>query len=323
MKSGIIDQDLRCITSGLKFPEGPIALADGTFLVCEMAAGRITRVDQAGKKSTLCEPGGGPNGLAFGPDGYLYACNNGGQRWTEENGHLFALGQSLTYSGGRIERIDISTGKTTVLYTEGPNGALRGPNDLVFDREGGFWFTDMGKRRPRDMDQGTVYYATPDGRSIREVVHPMFQPNGIALSPDERKLYVAETTAGRVWAFDLVGPGEIDPSQLKRRHKSQLLYGLPGYQLLDSMAVDAAGNICVATIMNGGITVISPHGEFIEHIAMPDDHTTNICFGGEGLSTAYITLSSIGQIIAFEWSGPGLALNFQSYQLLTEKTVQS
>src|SRR5690606_1779289 len=108
---------------------------------------------------------------------------------------------------------------------------------------GGFWFTDMGKRRARDMDHGGVYYASADGSSIREVLHPMMQPNGIALSPSEDRLYVAKTSTARVWAFDLVSPGEIAPEQRQRRTMDQLLIGLPGYQLLDSMAVDADGHI--------------------------------------------------------------------------------
>ncbi len=304
------DAEMRYIATDLAFPEGPVALECGDILVGEMAAGRITRIAPDGRKSVVAETGGGPNGLALGPDGKLYVCNNGGQSWGRENGRLIALGQSDRYSGGRIERIDLSSGAVEVLYDRSPGGPLRGPNDIVFDRFGGFWFTDMGKRRARDMDRGGVYYATPDGRSIREVVYPMIQPNGIALSPDETRLYVAETSTARVWAFDLKGPGEIEPTQLARREESQLLLGLPGYRHFDSMAVDAAGNVCVATLIGGLITVISPEGRLLEQVAMPDDQTTNICFGGPDHRTAYITLSGIGAIMARKWPRPGARLNF-------------
>lgn len=306
---------LQTVTTGLQFPEGPLALEDGTLLVAEMAAGRVTRVTPDGIRSTLAETGGGPNGLAMGPDGFVYVCNNGGQNWSRNNGRLIALGQASNYTGGRIERIDVTTGETTRVYDHGSDGPLRGPNDIVFDSSGGFWFTDMGKRRRRDMDFGGVYYAGVDGRTIREVVYPMFQPNGIALSPDESRLYVAETSTARVWAFDLVGPGEVEPEQRRERNAGQLLIGLPGYQLLDSMAVDADGNVCVATMVNGGISVVSPDGRLIDHIAMPDAYTTNICFGGPDLRMAYVTLSGTGILAAFEWPRPGLKLNFQTSAL--------
>lgn len=306
---------VRIVTTGLEFPEGPVALEDGTLLVGEMAAGRVTRVAVDGTTSTLAETGGGPNGLAIGPDGYLYVCNNGGQNWTRENGQLIAVGQADTYAGGRIEKIDLATGHVSVLYDRGPSGPLRGPNDIIFDKNGGFWFTDMGKRRKRDMDFGGIYYASVDGAQIREIVYPMMQPNGIALSPDESLLYVAETNTARVWGFDLVEPGEIAPEQRRARGVDQLLIGLPGYQLLDSMAVDAEGNVCIATLINGGITVVSPRGHLVEHIAMPDPFTTNICFGGPDLRTAFVTLSGTGVLAAFEWPRQGLMLNFQDCQL--------
>lgn len=89
-----------------------------------------------------------------------------------------------------------------------------------------------------------------------------------------------------------------------------LVAGLPGYQLFDSLAVDAEGNVCVATLVNGGITSISPDGSRIEHFATDDPLTTNICFGGEDLHTAYITLSSSGRLVKAEWARPGLPLNF-------------
>jgi gluconolactonase len=187
---------------------------------------------------------------------------------------------------------------------------LRGPNDIVFDRTGGMWFTDLGKTRARDMDRGGVYYASADGCSILEAVYPMLTPNGIGLSPDERRLYVAETHPGRLWAFDLEAPGRIKPRPFPSPNGGELVAGLPGFQLFDSLAVDAGGNICVATLFNGGITVISPDGKEIEHVPMPDIYTTNICFGGPGLRTAYVTLSLSGRLVALDWPRPGHPLNF-------------
>jgi gluconolactonase len=128
---------------------------------------------------------------------------------------------------------------------------------------------------------------------------------------------VAETFTGRVWWWEIAAPGELVPAEgpggplLSGPGGGTLLVGLTGYQLLDSLAVDSAGNVCVATLMNGGITVISPDGKSVEHIPMPDPLTTNICFGGTDLRTAYITLSGTGRLVAMEWPRPGLKLNYQ------------
>jgi gluconolactonase len=82
------------------------------------------------------------------------------------------------------------------------------------------------------------------------------------------------------------------------------------FQRYDSLAVEASGNVCVATLIEGGITVISPAGELVEFVPLPDRMTTNICFGGEGLRTAYVTQSLSGRLIALPWPRPGLPLNF-------------
>lgn len=300
------------IASGLLFPEGPIAMPDGSIVLVEIARGTVTRIAPDGAVSTVCSPGGGPNGAAIGPGGKLYLCNNGGFKWTppgNPNG-LLPIGQAEDYSGGRIERIDLSTGAVEVLYTGTEKGPLKGPNDIVFDRHGGFYFTDLGKVRPREMDRGAVYYAKADGSHIRELAFPVFTPNGIGLSPDEETLYVAETETGRLWGFRLTEPGVVAREPFPSPHGGRLIAGVGGYQRFDSLAVDAAGNICVATLVNGGITVISPDGGSVRHIPMPDRWATNICFGGPDLRTAYITLSSSGRLVSMPWERPGLPLNF-------------
>ena len=88
---------------------------------------------------------------------------------------------------------------------------LNGPNDLVFDKHGGFYFTDLGKGYGRLHDRGAVYYATPDGKTIKELVFPIDMPNGCGLSPDEKTLYVAQTMVGRLMKFDITAPGELAP----------------------------------------------------------------------------------------------------------------
>jgi len=299
---------LTTIATGLRFPEGPVAMPDGRVILVEIEAGRITRVKPDGTKETVAEPGGGPNGLAMGPDGKLYCCNNGGFHYIEHNGLLIPHGQPGDYSGGRIERIDIETGAVEMLYKHGDFGCvLRGPNDIVFDRHGGFWFTDHGKNRPRERDITGVFYAKADGSYLEEVIFPSENPNGVGLSPDGNTLYAAETYTCRLMAFHVTAPGKIDPTA-GLGGPGIPLYRPAGYKFFDSLGVEACGNICVATIGESGISVISPAGELVEFVATPDPFTTNICWGGEDLRTAYITLSGTGQLVSMRWPRPGLKL---------------
>ena len=300
--------DVTVMTQGLAFPEGPVALSDGAVLVVEIQRGTLTRVAEDGTQSIVAELGGGPNGAALGPDGHCYICNNGGFEWHEgRDGRVFPGEQPANYTGGRIERVDLKTGAVETLYEACNGERLKGPNDLVFDRTGGFWFTDHGKTSPRTRDRTGVFYAAADGSRIEEVIFPMEAPNGIGLSPDEKTLYVAETPTGRLWAYAIASPGALDGNVPRR-----MLAQRPEFHMLDSLAGDASGNVCVATLITGGSTSHSPDGSTVEFFAMPDVLTTNIAFGGEGLQTAYITLSSTGKLIKATWPTPGLRLNFQA-----------
>ena len=304
---------IREITSGLRFPEGPVAMADGSVLVVEVARGTLTRVRPNGAKEVVAETGGGPNGAAIGPDGRAYICNNGGFRLTADGTPTEGLPDG--YTGGYIQRVDLASGKVEIIYTECNGYRLRGPNDLVFDSSGGFWFTDFGKVLERQRDRTAIYYAKADGSLIKEMIFPIDGPNGIGLAPGDTRLYVAQTFEGRVWQWDIARPGELAPvagqvGLLAGPGGGKLLAGLPGYQLLDSLAVDGAGNVCVATLVNGGITVISPDGAPMEFIATGDPLTTNICFGGPDLRTAYITLTGSGKLAAMDWPRAGLKLHY-------------
>jgi gluconolactonase len=305
--------DLKVLATGLRFPEGPVVLRDGSIAVVEIARGTVTRVSPDGSVSVIADLGGGPNGLATGPDGALYVCNNGGFEWHEEPGMIRPIGTPKSYSGGRIERLDPNTGEWQRLYDRCGDNRLNGPNDIVFDRNGGFYFTDLGKARHRDRDHGAVYYAMADGSRIVEVIHPILTPNGIGLSPDEKTLYVAETEGGRLWAFDLAEPGINKRTAFPSPNGGRFLFNEAGYHRYDSLAVDAEGNICVATLISGAITVVSPDGRLVRKVEMPDVYTTNICFGGPAMRTAYVTLSGVGQLVSLPWSQPGLKLNFAGF----------
>jgi gluconolactonase len=304
--------EMRELTSGLEFPEGPIAMRDGSIVLTEIKAGRITRVTADGSKETLAEPGGGPNGAAIGPDEKLYVTNNGGCFvWLDVDGLTVPHQPNPEHKAGRIERIDLDSGEVEVLYPDCDGQRLIAPNDIVFDREGGFYFTDHGVRDAHHSDRTAIYYGKADGSDIHEVARPLDGPNGIGLSPDGKRLYVAETLSGRVFWWDIEAPGAlVQVSGGLLPNGGTLLAGLPGMQLFDSMAVDSEGHVCIATLVSAGVTRISPDGEDVQFFETGDILTTNICFGGDDMRTAYVTLSGTGRLVAFDWPAPGSELAY-------------
>jgi gluconolactonase len=307
-----LPQGLVTICAGLQFPEGPVHMSDGSILLVEIADGSVSRVRPDGSKTTVARTGGGPNGLAVGPDGMLYVCNNGGFSWERQDGQLFPARVLLDadYSGGRIERIDPQSASIEIIYEGSGSGRLNGPNDIVFDGDGGFWFTDLGKYRGRVMDRGAVYYATADGRRIEEAIFPALTPNGIGLSPDGSSLYVAESQSARLWRFAIQAPGQIKRLSTSTPHGGEVVYTAPGYQVFDSLAIEANGNICIGTLVSGGITVVSPDGVLVDFVKLPDSSPTNLCFGGAHHRNAFVTLSQTGRLVKLDWPRPGLPANF-------------
>ena len=295
------------LAQGLAFPEGPVVMPDGSLVVTEIAAGCLTRI-AGGKALRLANTGGGPNGAALGPDGALYVPNNGGFAWDNSAG-LKPAGKAADNQGGSIQRVDPETGRVEVLFDRCGDVPLAAPNDLVFDRHGGFYFTDHGHRQGRKLDFGAVYYAKADGSAISEVAFPLIGPNGVGLSPDGATLYVAETSSGRLWSYPVTEPGVLGRADWPSPTGGDLVAGLPGFQRFDSVALEADGNIAIACLRFGGIVVVAPNGAQVERIDLPDPYTTNICFGGPGLRTAFITQSSFGQLVALPWARAGLALN--------------
>ena len=300
--------DVTILATGLGFPEGPVVCADGSVVLTEIRNGKCSRVTPDGKVSVFSQTGGGPNGLAIGPDGFFYLCNNGGSRY--EEGHSMGIGPHPDYKFGSIQRIDPKTGEAKLLYKEVNGHALSAPNDLVFDTAGGFYFTDLGKRLARHRDHGGLYYALPDGSKVVELAYPLLSPNGCGLSPDGKTIYVADTEGARLWSFDIESPGVIRKKAKFAAHSGTLIAGMPGAARFDSLAVLANGNICVATLTTGFITEISPKGDIVREVKMPDTYPTNICFGGADLRTAYITLSDSGRLGVMQWPTPGLKLNY-------------
>lgn len=296
------------LASGLGFPEGPIAMPDGSVLVVELSSARLSRVSAQGEVNVVAHLGGGPNGAALGPDGHCYVCNNGGFSWRTDNGFTRPTGPAADYAGGSIQRVNLSTGAVETLFTHCGETPLFGPNDIVFDGQGGFWFTDFGKTFEDRIMRGAVYYARTDGSFIRRAAHPVLTPNGIGLSPDGQTLYVTETETSRLWSYPLTGPGELRQEPWPSPNGGRLVHGLPGFQRFDSLALEEGGNICVATLVRGGVSVFAPGGELLEFHEAPEGYCTNLCFGGPDMRKAFITLSGYGQLFAAEWPRPGLRL---------------
>jgi gluconolactonase len=286
-------------------------MPDGSIVLVEIARGTLTRVWN-GKSEVIATLGGGPNGAALGPDGAVYVTNNGGFEWHDRGGLLFPGDRPANYETGRIERVDLKTGKIERLYDKCNGLRLNGPNDLVFDKHGGFYFTDLGKGYGRLHDRGAVYYATPDGKRIKEILFPIDMPNGCGLSPDEKSLYVAQTMAGRLMKFDIKAPGELGPPTGPLQ--GDLVCGMPGLQLFDSLAVEAGGRVCVATIgfPTGCISSITADGSY-EQVQFMDPLVTNICFGGKDMKTAAVCLSATGKLVETTWARPGLKLNYSGW----------
>jgi gluconolactonase len=299
------------VTEGLEFPEGPIAMADGSVILTEIKGQRLTRVKRDGSKETVAETGGGPNGAAIGPDGAIYVTNNGGAfEWLETNGLTIPGPTPASHTGGMIQRVDIKSGKVETVYDACEGRRLIGPNDLVFDRQGGMWFTDHGCGTPEGRKFGAIYYAKADGSHISRQRDHVISPNGVGLSPDEKTVYAADTQLGRLWAYEVAEPGVLAPPA--GFQPGRVVCNLPGYQLLDSLAVEAGGKVCVATIINGGVTAFDPIDGTTEHFPFPDLVTTNICFGGADMMDAWVTCSSTGKLFKARWPRPGLKLNYNA-----------
>lgn len=298
------------VAQELEWPEGPVWLDDGSIILVETAAGRIVRVRPDGSRDIVATPGGGPNGGAIGPDGALYVCNNGGMICHNIGGQLFTSGDApLDYETGRIERVDLASGEVKRLYDSVDARKLAGPNDIVFDSHGGFWFSDIGKREGYRSADGGIFYATTDGTRINRVIDRL-GANGIGISPDGTELYVALTFQRQILAFDIVSPGVLN---LGSMIPGRVVANFPGRQYLDSLAVSQDGRICVGVCLEQpGIASVDPLSGEYERIALPDLAPTNICFGGADMRDAWVTFSAGGKLAKLRWATPGLKLAYHA-----------
>jgi gluconolactonase len=300
--------NVRCLTDGLAFPESPTTCDDGSILVSEMAAGRITRVRPDGSTETVAETGGGPNGIGRLPDGRLLVCQNGGSKfgigpWPYEFDGCAMLfrptGPPDTPVTPQLQLVDLDGGVCT-LATEftnrrGEKRALVRPSDICVDADGGFYVTDGGTTHGRSRTMTGLLYGTVGGE-LHEVVYPLEMPNGTALSPDGTKVYVAETRTRRIWEFEIDEPGRIRRARGLATVPSGGPLNIGG---ADGLCVDDDGRILVATLGAGGVTVFSPDGDLVGAIPADDPMTTNMTLSPNG-ETLFMTLASSGRLVVVD-----------------------
>jgi len=281
----------RVIAEGLGFPEGPAFDREGNLYVVEIRAGQVARITPSGERSVFAVTGGGPNGAAFGPDGFLYVCNNGGFPSRERQ-----------REAGRVERIS-PAGDVSALITEVDGTPLASPNDLAFDEHGNFYFTDPVPPASREFSEapaGRVCYAETNG-SARRVHTGLKFPNGVGFSPDGRGLVVCESVTGKLHRFEILAPGVLG----EPREFADLGQGI----IPDGFAFDEEGNVLCCGFESGKVHVFGPGGGTkLAEIECEDKRVTNVCFGGPEHRTLYITESGMGRVVATDWRNRGMML---------------
>lgn len=295
-----IAPDLEILAQGLDFPEGIVALRDGGAMFVEIASGTYSRLRPGAKTATtLATLGGGPNGSTIGPDGMVYIANDGGLTFKTIAGRMVPIGVPADYRGGSIQRVDPATGAVRTLYEGIGAERLKAPNDILCDEWGDLWFTDTGKTYARNRDNGGVYWAKRDGSEIREIAYPLQNPNGLALGPDKRTLYVALSDRREIAAYTIAARGTLAPT-------SKIVAAVGGVLLFDNLAVEANGNLVVACVLSGELLSLTPEGRELARIKIAEGSPTALAFGGPDMRSLYMTLSNSGIVARLAWPRPGL-----------------
>jgi dipeptidyl aminopeptidase/acylaminoacyl peptidase/sugar lactone lactonase YvrE len=268
------DAKLEKVATGCKFTEGPAADADGNLFFTDGPRGYVMVLRPDGKLEVWDRKSQDANGMRFDAKGRLIACCG-------EDGARAVLRYEMD-------------GKKTVLADRYNDKRLTAPNDLTIDRQGRIYFTDpCYGRRPKDGQERYAVYridtdkGEPVPNKVTRVIDDVAMPNGIAISPDQKTLYVADNAPGKKGPHTLVAYDIADDGTCKRR---AVLHDFGERRGIDGMILDTQGNI-YATAEEGdrtGVYIFSPAGKQLGFIRTPET-ATNCTFGGKDLKTLYIT----------------------------------
>ena len=274
------------LADGLQFPEGPAWDGKGSLFVSSCYGGYITKISEEGYSifvdSINHKPLKQTNGLTFGSDGYLYACDYG-------------IGAILKISSsGLIE-----------MYAAGFEGEkFNRPNDLAFDKNGNLYFTDP-KSYGTDKLDGRIFRIDRATNKVSIAAKSLAFPNGIAFSADGEYLYVAESAKNRILKFKVEEDGKLE--------MMLVFVELPGGDP-DGLAFDVKGNLYAAHFGSGTIFVMNKVGEIISKIQTPGKKPSNVEFGGEDFKTLFITEDKTNAVYMTRVSNPGLKLHYSTVQ---------
>ena len=277
-----LDADLELLSTGYNVTEGPLWLPeDGCLLFSDMRGNRRltwTPDEGAGSVAEVRSPTNETNGMTKDIHGRLLSCESGARRVT------------------RLE----PAGDITVVMNQHNGLALNRPNDVAARADGSIYFTDPGRGMPlaqRQQQHSSVFWVSPDLGSHFLLADDFVYPNGLAFSPDESILYVDDSQRQHIRVFDLHETGSLE--RQTERIFFQFQTELPGVP--DGMAVDVEGNLyCTGP---GGVWIITPSGEHLGTILTGSRQTTNCAFGGEGLSTLFVT--TIDSLFRIETTAKG------------------
>jgi gluconolactonase len=287
LPTGLVEANAK-VTSAtvIAFTEGPAADADGSIYFSDIINNRIMKLSADGKLSVFRSDSGRTNGNLFDQQGRLVSC---------EGSEMGAGGRR------RIVRTDMKTGEVTVLTEKYDGKRYNSPNDLAIDSQGRIYFTDpcYGDRSIMEMDIEGVYRIDVDGTVTRVLGQPAVQrPNGIAITPDDKKLYLVDSNPGpggnrKIWSFDIKTDGSLTGQKI--------VYDFAPGRGGDGMRLDLQGNLWIAAGISTargvgettdnppGIYVITPAGALLGRIPVPEDLITNLTFGGPDKKILYIT----------------------------------
>lgn len=251
---------LEKLAGGFDFTEGPTADAAGNVFFTDQPNNRILKWSVDGKLSTFLQPARRANGMCFDTAGQLIAC-------ADEDNELVAISPK---------------GEITGILKTHDGRRLNGPNDVWVRPQGGLHFTDPFYKRPwwqhdqPPQDGQHVYFLAPDHKTLRRVADDLQQPNGIIGTPDGKRLFVADIRAGKTYRYDIQPDGALANKRLHCESGS------------DGMTLDVEGNLYLT---GKGVLVFDADGKRLETIAVPENWTANVCFGGADRQTLFITAS--------------------------------